>query len=253
MLPGPIRLYRCTSCEGLFARRTLTSGNTFGAQFRSDGQMKARMLPQTPPLVACPHCRAVFCMAGARHSVEYRNYFPGWGFMGEPTPEAVASKKAQEALAEQYRDVPNYELATLDQCVAYVQSHKMAENEERLRLYAWHRVNDERLDSPRNLYEAEVQNLQLLLMGWESDEEDRFLLKTEMMRELGKFDAAIAVLDRDFSSDAEPKAEQIMQAIERRDVQPFIFAPTRDDGDSEFASAWKARRYKLGLPRFAGG
>lgn len=172
--------------------------------------------------------------------------------MGEPTPEAVASKKAQEALAEQYHDVPYYELATLDQCVAYVQSQKMAENEELFRLYAWHRVNDERLDSPRNLSDAEVQNLQSLLIRWETDEDDHVLLKAEMLRELGKFDAATVVLDRDFSSDQEPKAEQLMQAIERRDVQPFIFAPTRDDGDIEFAWAWKARRYKPELPQLSG-
>jgi hypothetical protein len=99
MLPGPICLYRCGSCNDLFSRRTLASGNTLGAQYRSDGQMKARMLPQTPPLVVCPHCQALFCMLDAEHAVEFRNYFLGWGFLGEPKPEEVASKKAQEALA----------------------------------------------------------------------------------------------------------------------------------------------------------
>jgi hypothetical protein len=119
MLPGPISLYRCTSCQELFSRRTLSSGNTLGAKYRSDGQMNARMWPQTPPLVTCPHCQALFCMAGAAHAVEYRDYFPGFGFMGEPTPEQLASKKAQEALAEQYRDVPRYEVATYSQCIQY--------------------------------------------------------------------------------------------------------------------------------------
>ena len=96
MLPGPILLYRCTACDGLFSRRTLSSGNTLGAQYRSDGQMKARMLPQTPPLVVCPHCHELFCMAGAQPAISYRNYFPGFGFVEKPTPEALASKQAQE-------------------------------------------------------------------------------------------------------------------------------------------------------------
>jgi hypothetical protein len=249
MLPGPILLYRCTSCDGLFSRRTLSSGNTLGAQFRSDGQMKARMLPQTPPLVVCPHCNAVFCMLGAEHVIEYRNYFPGWGFMGEPTPEAVASKKAQEALAQQYRDVPGYELASLSQCLQYVQRQKMSGYEKQLRKYTWQRVNDERLNTPRAFTAIEANNLESLLHSWQSDREESVLLKSEMLRELGQFDAAAAVLDRDFSSDVEAQAEQIMLAIEGKDAQPFIFAPTRDDGDIEFAWAWKARRYKPELPQ----
>jgi hypothetical protein len=249
MLPGPIRLYRCGSCDGLFSRRTLASGNTLGAQYRSDGQMKARMLPQTPLLAVCPHCQALFCMLGAKHAIEFRNYFPGWGFLGEPTPEEVASKKAQEALAQQYKDVPRYELATHAQCLQYVQSHKMAENEERLRLYAWHRVNDERMDSPRHLSPAEAQNLQSLLLRWDTEEDDGILIKAEMLRELGQFEAAAAVLDHDFSAEAEAQAEQIMQSIERQDDQPFIFAPNRDDGDIEFAWAWQARRYPPAVPQ----
>ena len=249
MLPGPIRLYRCGSCLGLFSRRTHASGNTFGAQYRSDGQMKARMLPQTPPLVVCPHCLALFCMLGAKHAIEFRNYFPGWGFLGEPSPEEVASKKAQEALAQQYKDVPRYELATITQCLDYVQSHKMAENEERLRLYAWHRVNDERMDSHRHLSAAEAQNLQSLLLRWDAEEDDGILIKAEMLRELGQFEAAAAVLDHDFSVEAEAQAEQIMQAIERQNDQPFIFASNRDDGDIEFAWAWQARRYPPAVPQ----
>lgn len=191
-------------------------------------------------------------MLGAEHAVKYRDYFPGWGFMGEPTPEAVARKNAQESLAHQYRDVPDYVLASQDQCVAYVQSNQMAEHEKQLRLYTWHRINDARIVAPGSLSEAEADNLQSLLMHWDTEEEDKALIKAEMFRELGQFDAAAAVLDRDFSTDAEAKAEQIMQAIERRDDHPFIFAPTWDDGDIEFAWAWKARRYKPDLPELSG-
>jgi hypothetical protein len=249
MLPGPVYLYRCTFCEGLFSRDTLTSGSTFGAQYRSGGQMNARMLPRTPPLVTCPHCQELFCMA--EHDVEYRDFFPGWRLMGEPMPEAVARKKVHDDLAWQYRDVPGYALATPDQCVDYVQSHNMAENEQDLRLYAWHRVNDERMESPRSLSYEEFQNLQSLLMGWKIEDEDGILIRAEMLRELGQFNGAAAVLDRDFNSDAETQAEQIMQAIERHDDQPFIFAPNWDDGDIEFAWAWKARRYKVELPQLS--
>lgn len=243
MLPGPILLYRCTSCDGLFSRRTLSSGNTLGAQYRSDGQMKARMLLQTPPLVVCPHCQALFCMADAQHAISYRNYFPGFGFVEKPTPEALASKKAQEALAEQYQDVPGYELATRAQCLQFVQSHEMAENEKQLRLYAWHRANDERMESGYlRLAADERANLLALLDLLPPESDPEILLRAEVLRELGCFDEAAQVLDHEFSNDFAARAEQIMQAAERQDDHPFVFEDTRDDGDIQFEWAWQARR-----------
>jgi hypothetical protein len=192
-------------------------------------------------------------MLGAEHAIEYRSYFPGWGFVGESTPEEVENKKAQEALALQYRNVPEYELATYSQCLDYVQSQKMSDNETQLRMFTWQRVNDDRLDFPRGLTETEVLNLESLLLSWPTVSEGRVLIKTEILRELGQFELAAAVLDREFSSEAEAKAEQIMQAIERKDDQPFIFAPTRDDGDIEFVWSWRARRYKPEVPRQIAG
>ena len=224
MLPGPILLYRCTSCDGLFSRRTLSSGNTLGAQYRSDGQMKARMLPQTPPLVVCPHCHELFCMAGAQPAISYRNYFPGFGFIEKPTPEALASKIAQEALAEQYRDVPGYWLSTRAQCLQYVQSQKMVDNEKQLRLYAWHRINDERMDSGyRELAADERANLLALLDLLSPDSDPEILLRAEGLREMGCFEEAAQVLDHEFSDGFISRAEQIMQATERQDSQPFFF------------------------------
>ena len=249
MLPGPILLYRCTACHGLFSRRTLSSGNTLGAQYRSDGQMKARMLPQTPPLVVCPHCQALFCMVGAQHAISYRNYFPGFGFIEKPTPEALASKQAQEALAEQYRDVPRYELATRSQCTQYIHSHDISAHPEQLRLYAWHRVNDERMDSgPDELDADEKVNLLALLDLLTSDSDSQILLRAEILRELGRFDEAAQSLDHDFSDDFSARAEQIMQAIERQDEQPFVFETTHNDGDIHFEWAWQARRMKTQTP-----
>ena len=253
MLPGPVRLYRCTSCQELFSRRTLSSGNTLGAKYRSDGQMNARMLPQTPPLVACPHCQTLFCMVGAAHAVECRDYFPGFGFMSEPTPEEIESKKAQEALAEQYRDVPRYEVATLAQCIQYVQSQDIGRYAEQLRIYAWHRVNNERLDTGRQLLQTdEKANLLALLDLLLPDSDAEILLRAEVFRELGRFHEAAHSLDHEFSNDFEARAEQIMQAIERQNDQPFVFEDTRDDGDIHFEWAWQARRMKTQTPELPG-
>jgi hypothetical protein len=207
--------------------------------------MNARMLPQTPPLVACPHCQALFCIVGAEHAIEYRDYFPGFGFMGEPTPEQLASKKAQEALAEQYRDVPLYEVATHSQCIQYFKSQDISSHAEQLRIYAWHRVNDELTDAGRQALQIdEKANLLALLDLLPPDSDTQILLRAEILRELGRFDEAAQSLDHDFSNDFEARAEQIMQALERHDDQPFIFESSRDDGDIHFEWAWQARRMK---------
>lgn len=60
MLPGPTYIYECSNCHGLFSRRSTSSGNTFFARYRSDGRMDAPMLPTTPLVSACLHCRATF-------------------------------------------------------------------------------------------------------------------------------------------------------------------------------------------------
>lgn len=231
MLPGPKLIYRCPACQGLFARRTLASGNTLGATFRSDGLMHARMLPRTPPLVACPHCQHTVCMIGAQHEAAYRDYFPGGGFFGEPTAEQIAERQAHQALQERYGQVPGYEAPSLAQCLHYLQTQDLQDIEWPLRMHVWHRVNDERLQTGRTaLAVPEVANLQALLQGIQSGEENSPLLRAEILRELGRFEEAAQALDCEVDDEEAVRAEQIMQAIERGDDQPFIFESDRKMG-----------------------
>lgn len=249
MLPGPKLIYRCPVCQGLFARRTLASGNTLGAEWRSDGWMHARMLPRTPPLVACPHCQHTLCMIGAKHEVVYRDYFPGWGFFGELAPEQIAERQAHEALQARYGQVPDYEAPSLAQCLHYLQTQDLKGHEWPLRMHVWHLVNDERLQTGRTALTAhEVANLQALLQSIRMGEEHSLLLRVEILRELGHFDEAAQALDCEVDEQDTARAEQIMQAIERGNEQPFIFESSRDDDDIHFSWAWQARRYSTEVP-----
>lgn len=56
MLPGPMIIKECSKCSNLIADCTIASGNTFGAEFWTDGKREAPMLPEQPWLVICPHC-----------------------------------------------------------------------------------------------------------------------------------------------------------------------------------------------------
>ena len=229
MLPGPTLLYSCPSCAGLFSRRTIASGNTRGARYRSDGMMSARMLTQTPPLVACPHCQNSVCMLDLEHAIRFETYFFGGAFFTSTEKASLEKEKyekAQNALAERYRDVPIYNLATTDQCLKYVQMSDLAEYSAiTLRTYVWHRVNEERLaEGARPLTQVEVENLTklLTLLG---DEDEDALQRAEIFRELGLFDEATRCLRPNLTDHLAARAEQLMQAIERRDDQPFFFHP----------------------------
>ena len=57
MMPGPILIKKCSACGGLIEEEILMSGNTCGAVYWTDGEHYAPMLPDTPELVKCPHCK----------------------------------------------------------------------------------------------------------------------------------------------------------------------------------------------------
>jgi hypothetical protein len=110
--------------------------------------MKARMLPTTPPLVACPNCLKPISLLDASPIDEVEKYSFGMPFFGEPEPltaEEVAEKQALEAKKEKYKAVTEYLLLSARQCTEYVASTPLGNSELAQRMYAWQRVNDERI------------------------------------------------------------------------------------------------------------
>jgi hypothetical protein len=246
MLPGPTLIYSCPSCGGLFSRASLRSGNTFGATYRSDGKMKARMLPTTPPLVACPNCLKPISLLDASPIDEVEKYSFGMPFFGEPEPltaEEVAEKQALEAKKEKYKAVTEYLLLGARQCTEYVASTPLGNSELAQRMYAWQRVNDERIaEDYRAFTPTEVANLQGLLKIVETNTDPGRVLRAEILRELGRFGEATETLIFVGRGNLASWAEQVMRAIERKDVDPFIFDAKSDPGDIDFEMAWLARK-----------
>jgi hypothetical protein len=56
LIPGPDIVRECPKCRVPLLQHTISSGNTFGAQFWTDGLILAPMLPDQPWLVKCPNC-----------------------------------------------------------------------------------------------------------------------------------------------------------------------------------------------------
>ena len=263
--PGPTLVYECTSCKNPFKRRTIASGNTFGARIRSDGRMFAPMLPTTPPIVACPHCNLAIKIFELEPIAEFRTYFPGSFFSKLNNEEQSEEEKNKEAMerkiAENYEDSPMYAAARAMQYFEILEKNKFdAKVEQGLRKQALWTYNDETYsytvpsrfkdgirtlesldekDSKSNIIPAQ-KNIQLLADSLDSFKEDELLFKAELLREQGKFKECCLLLDRDLSEGA--IAEQIIRQAEQENSRVFLLAEKDDNYDLEYA--WNARRYE---------
>jgi hypothetical protein len=244
MLPGPSYVYECPSCNGLFVRRSISSGNTSRAKFRSDGQMSAPMLPTTPLLVACPHCKSSIFWPTSKEVDSYETYdMTGFFDVGLISPENLALRAEKKAKKLKYLDVARYEQASPAQIDEFIQNGGFDSSYEfPLRLLLWQRCNDERLGVGRvDLNFDEQENLQRLLLLIDQSSDSHLLLRAEIFRELGEFGDARRMLDFDFDEALAARAEQLMLAIDRKDTLPLQFVGRDEEYDYEYA--WGARRY----------
>jgi hypothetical protein len=207
-------------------QRTIATGNTLGARYWTDGRVDAPMLPITPEVVACPHCRKVQWI----NDLEEVGEIPGPRGFGVPRPEYDKTFDLQ----------PFIEMPFADDYLGFLESEELLNDQEvYLRWMYWHLMNDSR----RNASEApslsldEVKNLKRLLALIELGNESSRLTIAEIHRELGDFDLCEKVLDHDFSEELIPAAQTIYFFQEEKiSVVKPIF------NDEAFIDAWNYRR-----------
>jgi hypothetical protein len=202
------------------------------------------MLPTTPLLVACPHCKSSIFWPTSKEVDSYETYdTTGFFDVGLISPENLALRAEKKAKKLKYLDVASYEQASPAQIVEFIQDGRFDSSYELpLRLLCWQRCNDERLEVGRfGLEFDEQENLQKLLLLIDQSSDSHLLLRSEIFRELGEFGDARRLLDFDFDEDMAARAEQLMLAIERKDSLPFQFVGRDEEYDYEYA--WGARRY----------
>lgn len=60
MILGPTYVYACPDCQYRVTKRSLASGNTFGATHYSDMRVDAPMMPSYPRITKCEQCDCTF-------------------------------------------------------------------------------------------------------------------------------------------------------------------------------------------------
>ena len=207
MIIGPSKIIACPKCRGLASYVTLLSGNSLGAWAWTDGRVFAPMNPRPPAVVSCVHCGECYWRAAAKrvvtinwHDCDGQRIDPAWR----------AAKDVCEPTEEEYYQAIANGLAT------------DLKQERSLRILAWWRRNDafRILGKLEKAARAPAQckpspplpwreNLAALLPLLDEGKNNDCLMKAEVLRQLGDFEAAKQVLDRIDLDKAEKVAEFI--------------------------------------------
>ncbi len=189
MLPGPTIIRECSNCQSPFKEWTMASGNTIGASWWTDGKMEARMLPNRDALVLCPECGKPLWIDEAKELARLK---PTRYSFGASQPE---EKTPYHDLEEQLQwcDTPTIN-AYLE---ALAELELDPDKEKYIRFRLWWRWNDTRRETcvATRLSEIEIENLERLIPLLDLSKEDGVLAKGEALRELGRFDECIALID----------------------------------------------------------
>ncbi len=200
MLPGPTVVLKIPTTGTLVKIETLSSGNTFGARYWTDGKREAPMLPDQPWLQRLPRNGEFFwtdeCeQFGQEVPWESASEFANVPFAVEPT-----IKGYNRALAGGIASTPA--------------------KERYIRTRLWWALNDPLRHGKRRTSKAEMDrdNLhKLLSLLEESDPGDR-LMAAELCRELGNFSRASDLLEFNFPEDFEHSANVIKMLTKKGDV-----------------------------------
>ena len=224
--PGPTLIKKCNRCDGLMKQRTIASGNNFGARYWTDGKIDTPMLPETPLVIVCPHCRKVDWLKNLAEIGE----IPGPRGFGVPLPEYDLS----------FDDLPFFDVPTGDDYLGFLESVELIHDQELyLRWTYWHLMNDPRRRDPavQPLGIDEVENLQRLLVLIKSPSESSRLTIAEIHRELGDFASCEQMLDFDFSDELIPLAQTIYFLQHEKKASVDLV-----DWDEIAIDWWNARR-----------
>lgn len=223
MTPGPTIIRRCPNCSGLLKQRTIASGNTRRAKYWTDGEMIAPMLPQTPPLIRCPHCSSIAWMSDFP-DVDSFEVDIGPLSLIDKDPELKATYEKEKRKRDQYKISPYYENPSAEEFLGFLDSTRLSSEEElHVRVLAWRAFNDARrkTDQPNPLSLQETRNLSRVVQMLSDQDQSTALLKAEGLRELGVLEEARRLIqDTVFEDKAEGRTAQfLLELIDARDTQ----------------------------------
>lgn len=201
MLPGPDEIFICPNCEKKFYTNSLVSGNTFGADFWSDGSMDAPMMPDIPAYILCPHCKAGYW----RENLKVFETGKKWG-----TPECPKYSKPDIESLKKELENPDLDY----------------EHKKWLLLRIIHTANFDRRYSKESLNEEAREAMKLFINTLPKKyPPDKYLIVIDFYREMGDYSKAVQLLNEfDYKGDRQEKLFlQQLKWIEQKNSLPMKY------------------------------
>lgn len=199
MTSGPIQVVACPSCKAFAWYATVLSSNTFGARRWTDGKMIAPLVPQPPSFVRCRSCESLYWLDQA----ERKGTFDPLSAVGNNPKLGSAPSVEEPSEAEYYEALEN--------------PPEDPYRERELRTLAWWKSNDAHRGpeggvaiqfgddappppksdaEPAPPHEGRIPNMEALAAILDESDASALLMKAELLREMGRFPEALALLDR---------------------------------------------------------
>lgn len=208
LTPGPLVLLECPGCKQGLREFSIRSGNTIGAKWWTDGKMDAPMMPLRHALGKCPHCRELFWIADAKKLTELGNSEDKWA-KAERLLDPVEEDYLAAAMA---KGVPR-------------------EREIQARKRAWWLANDTVRGRPERTLAwsgARRENLEKLSALINEHDECEIILKAEIARELGQFEACAKLLTRTFTEKGCESYAEFVRGLAREKKSSVELRPSAD-------------------------
>ena len=199
MIPGPPELLKCPFCGDEKKVLTLLTGNTLQGQQWSDTRSFYPMFPQVSPIQKCPSCGKYYFTKDAKRrlSNEVDDIFTE---TGAPTYDictetgALTYEELKMAAIQFGEKLRKRDKRTLDLLLLWAYNDKF--NRENMMITVAPREDQEYVNSVLD---------ELLTIG-----NTNKIVKAEYLRELGRYDDAIALLDK-----CHPKKDFQVKIVER--------------------------------------
>jgi hypothetical protein len=221
MIPGPTIIRRCNSCQGLLKAKSILSGNTGGAQYWTDGEMQARMLPRTPGLIKCSHCSSIQWTEELEEVDSFSTYI-GFAALFDKSPEFEAKENEEKLKGILYETLPYYDQPNALELFDFANAVLPLEKQLQIRLLAWRKGNDDRRNSDKfnPLTKFELDNLEKILQLMRDQNQFSNLIYAEVLRELGRYEESRRVIETNSYGESENKVAQfLLELIDQRDSQ----------------------------------
>jgi hypothetical protein len=170
----------------------LASCNTFGAKFFTDGCVEGPMYDERAAVLCCPGCSAYHWLDELTviRDLDESEYFAGLESDRLPIAWRLQGESYDDAIRQRAWTTP--------------------EQEKYLRIRAWWHGNDRYRHGENGDFALSVEqtsNLLRLLDILQTDDRidpASWIFRAEMLRELGRFDESLAILERDFEERFQP-------------------------------------------------